>query len=67
MAGEGCATCRFRRIYDERPKSFLGRLWRFHARWCPGWKAYMLSLPQEHRIRLARQYDQKKFLRQPSR
>jgi hypothetical protein len=32
-------------VPDERPRSLLGRLWRFHANFCPGWKAYMSSLP----------------------
>jgi hypothetical protein len=22
------------------PTSLLGRIWRWHTRWCPGWKAY---------------------------
>ena len=61
MAVEDCANCGFRKKYDDRPRSLLGRLWRFHARWCPGWKAYMLSLPVKERIMLAAKYDLKKF------
>ncbi|KPJ75998.1 MAG: hypothetical protein AMJ54_13370 [Deltaproteobacteria bacterium SG8_13] len=61
MAGENCATCGLRKKYDKRPKSLLGRLWRFHANWCPGWKAYMLSLPEGERIGLADKYGMKKF------
>nr|MCU0305954.1 hypothetical protein [Thermoanaerobaculales bacterium] len=45
----GCATCAWRAKYDERPRSFLGRLWRFHANFCPGWKAFLRSLPDEER------------------
>ena len=41
MSEPGCATCSFRAKYDEKPKSFLGRVWRWHANFCPGWKAYM--------------------------
>ena len=34
MSEPGCATCSFRAKYDDRPKSLLGRLWRWHAnRW----------------------------------
>jgi hypothetical protein len=57
-----CETCAFRARYDSKPKSILGRLWRFHANWCPGWNAYMRSLPEEDRRRLAEQYGLKKFL-----
>ena len=45
----------------EKPKSILGRIWRWHAGWCPGWKKYMRSLPDEKRIELAEKYDMKKF------
>ena len=64
MTGEDCRNCGFRKKYDERPKSLLGRLWRFHARWCPGWKAYMYSLPEAERIHLADKYDLQKFKNQ---
>lgn len=56
-----CDDCGFRAKYDKNSQSILGRLWRWHAKWCPGWKKYMLSLPSEERIRLAEQYDLKKF------
>ncbi len=49
MSEPGCATCAWRAKYDERPRSFLGRLWRFHANFCPGWKAFLRSLPDEER------------------
>jgi len=57
-----CDTCSFRAKYDNNPKSFLGRLWRWHAGWCPGWKAYMTSRPEQERQALARKYQLKKFL-----
>jgi hypothetical protein len=56
-----CNDCGFRAKYDKNPRSILGRLWRWHAKWCPGWKKYMLSLPSEARIRLAEHYDLKKY------
>ena len=65
MASDSCASCGFRKKYEQRPKSLLGRLWRFHAGWCPGWKAYMYSLPDAERIRLAERYALPKF-RQPA-
>jgi len=35
--------------YEQKPQSLLGRLWRWHTRWCPGWKKYMKSLSEEER------------------
>ena len=58
----GCETCGFRAKYDKNPKSFLGRLWRWHAGFCPGWKKYMGSLQDEKRIELATRYGLKKYL-----
>ena len=49
MSESGCATCAWRAKYDERPKSFVGRLWRWHANFCPGWKAFMKSLPEDEK------------------
>ena len=62
MAESNCENCAFRAKYDAKPKSFLGRLWRWHANWCPGWKAYMNSLTDEDRSSLAQKYDMKKYL-----
>ena len=53
---KSCTTCAFRRAYDRRPKSLLGRLWRWHTRWCPGWRAYLKSLPDEERADLVARY-----------
>jgi hypothetical protein len=61
MSDIKCETCSFRAKYDHNPKSILGRIWKWHAGWCPGWKAYMASLPEEDRIRLAEKYDLKKY------
>lgn len=62
MVKLGCKSCSLRAQYDANPKSWLGRLWRWHAGWCPGWRWYMRSLPAEQRIELARKYDLKKYL-----
>jgi hypothetical protein len=61
MAEQWCKTCFFRAQYDRNPESWLGRLWRWHANWCPGWKSYMKSLPDEERMALAEKYDLSKF------
>jgi len=35
-----CESCAMRRRAEAKPDSFLAKLWRWHTRWCPGWKAY---------------------------
>jgi len=57
MSETGCATCSFRAKYDEKPKSFLGRIWRWHANFCPGWKAYMKSLPDDEKRAIVEEYN----------
>lgn len=57
-----CPNCGFRKKYDTNPKSFLGRLWRWHAGFCPGWKGYITSLPDAERTAIAQKYNLKKFL-----
>jgi len=52
----GCEQCKLRKKYDDNPRSFLGRLWRWHTRLCPGWKQYMKSLPDEERETIKRKY-----------
>jgi hypothetical protein len=55
-----CATCKFRAKYDNAPKSILGRLWRWHINFCPGWKGYMNSLPEAEKAGLRTKYNLKK-------
>ncbi len=61
MAKHNCENCGFRAKYDNKPKSFLGRIWKWHIGWCPGWKRYITSLPSDERITLAEKYDLKKY------
>ncbi len=42
-----CSDCPIRAKYDKKPKSFIGRFWRFHIRFCPGWKSYIKSLSSD--------------------
>lgn len=51
-----CAKCRFRAKYDNKPDSIIGRLWRWHINWCPGWKGYLRSLPPGKKDRIAQTY-----------
>ncbi len=61
MAQSNCSTCRFRKKYDDNPQSILGRLWRWHTNWCPGWKKHMRSLSENERKTIAEKYDMSKF------
>ena len=60
MAQHNCENCSFRAKYDNKPDSFLGKIWRWHINWCPGWKRYLKSLPEEKRSSLENQYQLKK-------
>jgi len=59
MSESGCEACAWRAKYDARPKSLLGRIWRWHINWCPGWKKYMGSLEDEERLTLTARYGRK--------
>ena len=61
MAEPACATCKLRAKADRNPASLLARIWRWHAGWCPGFKSYMLSLPDLDRRALAEQYKLAKY------
>jgi hypothetical protein len=52
MGEPGCVKCKMRRRYENAPKSLLGRLWKWHTGWCPGWKKYLKSLSDEDRAAL---------------
>jgi len=57
-----CADCAFRAKYDRNPRSLLGRLWRWHAGWCPGFTSYMRSLPEAERREIAKRYGMLKYM-----
>ena len=42
-----CATCGWRRRSEEKPNSLMSRLWRWHTKWCPAWKAYQKELTEQ--------------------
>jgi hypothetical protein len=41
-----CESCPLRRRAERKPDGLLARLWRWHTRWCPGWKAYQRHLAE---------------------
>jgi hypothetical protein len=48
MASYKCENCSFRKQYDKNPRSLLGRLWKWHTHWCPGWKKYIDAISKEN-------------------
>jgi hypothetical protein len=42
-----CENCAIRKKAEERPKSLAGRFWRWHIKWCPGWKSYQAFLAEQ--------------------
>jgi len=52
-----CPQCPFRQKYDRKPTSLLGRFWRWHINFCPGWKAYINSLSEEEQKELRIKYN----------
>ena len=56
-----CEQCPLRQRYDRNPKSLLGRFWRWHIGFCPGWKAYFLSLHEQQKQALRLKYQFRKY------
>ena len=57
MATPQCEQCKMRAKYDKAPKSFVGKLWRWHINFCPGWKGYMKSLDEEKKAEVSTKYN----------
>ena len=62
MAKHDCENCSIRAKYNANPKSLIGRFWRWHINFCPGWKKYMDSLNDEQKQVLQDKYHLKKFI-----
>lgn len=56
---EKCSNCPLRAKYDKKPKSLLGRFWRWHIKFCPGWKGYFSALPSDEQQNLIDKYSLK--------
>jgi hypothetical protein len=37
-------SCKWRSYAERKPGSLIGKLWRWHTKWRPGWKAYQEEL-----------------------
>lgn len=58
---QSCENCKLRAYYDKNPKSVLGRIWRWHINFCPGWKGYFTSLSDEKKAELREKYNFSKY------
>jgi len=56
-----CENCKFRARYDQQPNSLLGKLWRWHINFCPGWKGYFTAQTEEKKEKLRTKYNFKKY------
>ena len=56
-----CENCTLRKKYDSKPESILGRIWKFHIKFCPGWKSYLKSRTPEEREMLFETYGFRKI------
>ncbi|MFC1994463.1 hypothetical protein ACFLVI_04270 [Chloroflexota bacterium] len=39
-----CEACRMRLRAERKPNSIISKIWRWHIKWCPGWKSYQREL-----------------------
>ena len=61
MAEPQCENCKLRAKYDAKPRSLLGRLWKWHISFCPGWKGYIRAQNDESRAMLFERYGTIKY------
>lgn len=47
--------------YDKEPKSLMGRFWRWHINFCPGWKGYFKSLSPDGQNEVRKTYHFNKY------
>lgn len=57
MTKSNCKNCAFRKKYDRSPESILGKLWKWHIKFCPGWRNYFTALPQPEKIQIKAKYN----------
>lgn len=43
-----CEICKLRRYSETKPNSIIAKIWGWHKKWCPGWKAYQRELAGKH-------------------
>jgi hypothetical protein len=60
MEKHQCSACPIRAKYDRNPRSLIGRFWRWHINFGPGWKKYYASLGGDEQEALRQKYSLKK-------
>ena len=45
-----CEDCPMRKKAEANPEKFVSKIWNWHTKWCPGWKAYQKSLEAKQYI-----------------
>lgn len=61
MKNYKCENCALRAKYEKNPKSLMGRFWRWHLNFCPGWKGYFNSLATSEKEELRAKYNFTKY------
>lgn len=61
MKKKSCENCPLRKKYDASPTSLAGRFWKWHIKFCPGWKSYLHSKTPEEREILFKAYGRRKI------
>ena len=47
--------------YDQNPKSLVGRFWRWHINFCPGFRAYFTNQDEEIQKEIREKYNFRKY------
>ncbi|MBO8158765.1 hypothetical protein [Thermosyntropha sp.] len=45
-----CENCKIRQKAEKNPDSILSRIWRWHTKWCPGYKSYQAELKKKGQL-----------------
>lgn len=56
-----CNSCPMRAKHDKSPKSIIGRFWRWHINFCPGWKKYFKDMSPAEQDGVRKRYHFDKY------
>lgn len=42
-----CGECKLHNYAERKPNSIIAKIWKWHTKWCPGWKAYQRELAKQ--------------------
>lgn len=56
MKESKCSNCTMKSRYDRNPNSIISKIWKWHTTWCPGWKSYLKSLPENEKKEIIKKY-----------